>query len=152
MDYPFGAEIPPGVDLFSRGTTNIIQAMKRKGNRRLMVTSNIAAENVVLDPPGDNASMSDRLAWARRYKYADVRLMETIIEASDLDYIVLRLPRLVPGPPTGEVNVVVNQNSFNRAIRDSDPSRNLRLSDLSAFILQQLDSDEYVGQRIGLFN
>ena len=152
VDYPFGAEIPPGIDLFSRGTANIIKAMKEKGNRRLMVTSNIAAENIVLDPPGQGASMSDRLGWARRYKYADVRLMETIIEASELDYIILRLPHLVPGPPTGQVNVVVNANSHNRAIRDSRPPRNLTLADLSAFILQQLDSDEYLGQRLGLFN
>ena len=148
----FGEEIPPGVDLFSRGTQNIILAMKAKGNRRLFVTSNISAEYVVLDDPGQDASLSDRMAWSRRHKYADVRLMETIIEGSDLDYTIMRLPRLLPGPATGEINVVVNQNSFNMAVRDAQPSRILTLADLSAFILQNLDSPEYMGKRVGLFN
>ncbi len=150
--FPFGAEIPAGIDLFSRGTTNIITAMKIKGNRRLMVASNMAGEYIVLDKPADNAPLIDRLAWARRHKYADARLMETIVEGSELDYIILRLPHLVSAKSQGRPNVVVNKNSFNIAVKNQTPSRVLTLADLSAFILEQMNSDEYIGTTVGLYN
>ena len=150
--FPFGAEIPAGVDLFSRGTTNIIAAMKKKGTRRLIVASNMAGEYIVLDKPADDAPMIDRLAWARRYKYADARLMETIVEGSELDYIILRLPHLISRESQGRPNVVVNKNSFNIAVKNQTPSRTLTLADLSAFILEQMNSDEYLGTTVGLYN
>lgn len=152
VDYPFGAEIPAGIDLFSRGTTNIIAAMKKKGNRRLMVASNMAGEYIMLDEPASDAPMIDRLAWARRHKYADARLMETIVEGSELDYIILRLPHLVSAESQGRPNIVVNKNSFNLAVKNQTPSRNLTLADLSAFILEQMNSDEYIGTTVGLYN
>ena len=151
VDYPFGAEIPP-VDLFSRGTSNIIAAMKKKGNRRLIVASNMAGEHIVLDKPPDDAPLIDRLAWVRRHKYADARLMETIVEGSELDYIILRLPHLVSGKSQGKPTVIVNRNSFNIAVKNQTPSRTLTLADLSAFILEQMNSDEYIGTTVGLFN
>lgn len=123
--YPFGAEIPAGIDLFSRGTTNIIAAMKEKGNRRLIVASNMAGEYIILDKPADDAPMIDRLAWARRHKYADARLMETIVEGSELDYIILRLPHLVSRESRGRPNIVVNKNSFNIAVKNQNPLRTL---------------------------
>lgn len=150
--FPFGAEIPAGVDLFSRGATNIIAAMKRKGNRRLMVAANMAAEYIVLDKPADDAPLIDRLAWARRHKYSDVRLMETIVEGSELDYIILRLPHLSSAKSQGKPSVVVNKNAFNIAVKNQTPSRTLTLADLSAFILEQMNSDEYLGTTVGLYN
>jgi len=150
--YPFGAEIPAGIDLFSRGTTNIIAAMKKKGNRRLIVASNMAGEYILLDEPAKDAPLIDRLAWARRHKYADARLMETIVEGSELDYIILRLPHLVSAKSQGRPNVVVNKNSFNIAVKNQTPSRVLTLADLSAFILEQMNSDEYIGTTVGLYN
>lgn len=150
--YPFGAEIPAGIDLFSRGTTNIIAAMKKKGNRRLIVASNMAGEHIVLDKPADDAPLIDRLAWARRHKYADARLMETIVEGSELDYIILRLPHLVSAESRGRPTIVVNRNSFNEAVKNQTPSRNLTVADLSAFIIEQMNSDEYIGKTVGLYN
>jgi nucleoside-diphosphate-sugar epimerase len=150
--FPFGAEIPAGIDLFSRGATNIIVAMKKKGNRRLIVAANMAAEHVILDKPADDAPMIDRLTWARRHKYSDVRLMETIVEGSELDYIILRLPHLSSAESQGKPNVVVNKNSFNIAVKNQTPPRTLTLADLSAFILEQMNSDEYLGTTVGLYN
>jgi len=150
--FPFGAEIPAGVDLFSRGATNIIAAMKKKGNRRLMVAANMAAEYIILDQPADDAPLIDRLAWARRHKYSDVRLMETIVEGSELDYIILRLPHLSSAESQGKPNVVVNKNSFNIAVKNQTPPRTLTLADLSTFILKQMNSDEYFGTTVGLYN
>ena len=150
--FPFGAEIPAGVDLFSRGTANIITAMKKKGNRRLIVASNMAGEYIILDKPADDAPLIDRLAWARRHKYSDARLMETIVEGSELDYIILRLPHLLSYKSQGKPTVVVNKNSFNIAVKNQTPSRNLTLADLSAFILEQMNSDQYLGTTVGLYN
>ncbi len=152
IDFPFGPEIPAGVDLFSRGTSNIIEAMKRKGNRRLFVTSNMAAEYVVLDKPGPGAQFRDLMGWNRRHKYADARLMETIVEGSELDYTILRMPHLVPAEPTGKVNIIVGKNSYNTAVKNQTPPRTLTVADLSAFILEQMNSDEYVEARVGIYN
>jgi putative NADH-flavin reductase len=152
INFPFGPEIPAGVDLFSRGTSNIIEAMKLKGNRRLFVTSNMAAEYVVLDKPGPGAQFRDLMGWNRRHKYADARLMETIVEGSELDYTILRMPHLVPGEPTGEVNIVVGKNAYNTAVKNQTPPRTLTVADLSAFILEQMNSDEYVEARVGIYN
>ena len=48
--------------------------------------------------------------------------------------------------------VVVNKNSFNIAVKNQTPSRNLTLADLSAFILEQMNSDQYLGTTVGLYN
>jgi len=52
----------------------------------------------------------------------------------------------------GKPNVVVNKNSFNIAVKNQTPSRVLTLADLSAFILEQMNSDEYIGTTVGLYN
>ena len=78
--------------------------------------------------------------------------METIVEASELDYIILRLPHLVDGGPKGTPNVVVNKNAYNIAVKNQDSPRILTRIDLANFILEQLDSDEYLETRIALFN
>ncbi len=147
-----GVEVAEEVDLFSRGTANIIEAMKNKGNRRLIIASAVGSENVALVEPPEDVSPSEKLAWHRRRKYDDVRRMEAIVEGSNLDYIILRLPHLVSGPLSGEYSTFVNSNMYNTAIRDENPPRTLTQADLAYFILEQLSSDEYIGKTVGLIN
>ena len=141
-----------GIDLFSKGTANIVAAMKAKGNERLIVASAVGAEHIILEEPSADASMSERFVWLRRHKYDDIRRMEMIVEGSELDFIILRLPHLVGGPPGDAVNIVVNANTYNAAVRDAEPARPLTRADLSDFILQNLEADTYVGKTVGLYN
>ena len=91
--------------------------------------------------------MVDTLMWNGRRKNDDVRRMETIIVASDLEYIIVRPARVTgdasPGTP---LNIVVNKNTY------APDTRKLSRPDLAAFILGQLESDEYVGSIVGVYN
>lgn len=145
VSLPFRVEIVEQVDLFSRGTANIIQAMKNKGNRRLVVVSTIGVTHVVLDKPSDDAPIGDKISWEKRNKYDDQRRMEAIVKSSDLDHIMLRVPNLVEESSTGKYNVVVSQNNANLYEK-------LTNGDLAAFILKHLDTDEYLGTTLDLFN
>ena len=140
-------EILEEVDLFSRGITNVIRAMKNKGNRRLIAVSTTAVERVYVDKPAEDAPMVDTLMWNGRRRNDDVRRMETIIVASDLEYIIVRPARVTgdasPGTP---LNIVVNKNTY------APDTRKLSRPDLAAFILGQLESDEYVGSIVGVYN
>lgn len=140
-------EILEEIDLFSRGINNVIRAMKNKGNRRLIAVSTTAVERVYVDKPADDAPMVDRLMWNGRRKNDDVRRMEVIIVASGLEYIIVRPARVTgdvsPGTP---VNIVVNKNTY------APYKRTLSRPDLAAFILGQLESDEYTGSVIGVYN
>jgi hypothetical protein len=50
-------EIVNEIDLFSKGTANIVQAMKAKGNRRLIAVSTTGVEHVYVDKPAANAPL-----------------------------------------------------------------------------------------------
>jgi len=155
IDFPFifGVEIVEEVDLFSKGTANIIQAMHNKGNRRLIIPSTRGVETVTVDKPPEAAPVTDKISWNRRRKYDDQRRMEAIVKSSDLDYIILRPTMLINAPPRGTVNVLVNRHMY-IAINGKTPprTRTLTRADLAAFILEQLDSDEYLGKTVGLYN
>jgi nucleoside-diphosphate-sugar epimerase len=135
------------IDVFSRGIANVIRAMKAKGNRRLVAVSSTSVEHVMLDKPAEDAPPVEQMMWNGRHRYEDQRRMEAIIAESGLDYTIVRPARVTgdvsPGTP---LNVVVNRNSY-------DPyHRQLSRPDLAAFILGQLDSPQYVGAVVGVWN
>lgn len=139
-------EITEEIDLFSRGTANIIQAMKNKGNRRLIVVSTTGVEHIFLDKPAVDAHIVDKLLWNRRRKYDDERRMEVIIRESELDYIIVRPGRVIGDQPQGTYNIFVNTNTYDSY------NRRLARPDLATFILDQLESDEYIGTTVGVYN
>jgi len=141
------------INLFSKGTANIIQAMHNKGNRRLIVASQVAAGYVVVDKPPNDAPTLDKVVWNWRRKYDDVRRMEVLVKSSDLDYIMIRPAQLIGRRPSrGTYKIVLNEADIQKILRDVTPRRSLARTDLAAFILDQLDSDEYLGMTIGLYN
>jgi putative NADH-flavin reductase len=135
------------VDLLSKGIWNVIAAMKARGNRRLIAVSSTSVEHVLVDKPADDAPEIEKMMWNGRHKFDDQRRMETIIIASGLDYTIVRPARVTgdvsPGTP---LNIAVNRISY-------DPlNRKLSRPDLAAFILKQMDSTEYVGSIVGVYN
>ena len=78
-------------DLKSQGTANIIEAMKRNGNKRFIVTSSSLAEIVATEgPPPADASPYNKYLWSMRTVYQDERDMEAIVWVSGLDHVILR--------------------------------------------------------------
>jgi putative NADH-flavin reductase len=140
-------ETPADVNLLSKGIWNVIQAMKAKGNRRLIAVSSTSVEHVLVDKPADDAPPIEKQWWNGRYKFDDQRRMEAIIFSSGLDFIIVRPARVTgdvsPGTP---LNVVVNKASY-------DPlNRKLSRPDLAAFIMGEIESTRYLGAVVGVYN
>jgi uncharacterized protein YbjT (DUF2867 family) len=66
---------------------------------------------------------------------ADQRAQERLLAASDLDYTIVRPPRLTDNPPTGKY----------RVLPDALPSSSRRISraDVADFMLQQLTDPRF---------
>jgi len=89
----------PRTDL-SDGTRNVLEAMKRHGVRRLAVVSSLGA--------GDSRGQGNFLArnlqrMLLSHVIDDKDRQEADVQASDLDWTLVRPPRLLDGPATGRV-------------------------------------------------
>jgi len=138
----------PETDLMSQGTTNIIEAMKAKGNKRLFVTGSMAAPHVAekgytADTP---APVDDNLwLYNMRGPYLDMLKMEDITRESGLDYIILRPGQLLIEPPRGDLKVAVDDEEV--------PSmRAIMYSDFAAWILDQVESDNFLYKTVSVFS
>lgn len=93
--------------LFSTGIANIMQAMQSAGVRRLMCVSASG-----LDPgPLLQRWIAKPLLWLMfKEAYSALVRMEAAVKASDLDWTIVRPPRLTDGPRTGQYHIAVNQH------------------------------------------
>ena len=87
------------------GTGLITAAMRAEGIRRLVIV-----QGFHLDFPDDPRNIGRKLIlpllWlGGRRLIADSRAMATAIQASDLDWTVIRAPRITHGAPTGRARV-----------------------------------------------
>jgi putative NADH-flavin reductase len=116
-----------------QGTRNIIAAMKKLGVRRLVIESAYGAgSSHALASPGMKFVVGTILHWAYREK----EIMEPEVAASGLDWIIARPPALRDGVRTGKYRTGEDLrlsvgNWINRA-------------DVADFMLNQIDSDEWV--------
>jgi putative NADH-flavin reductase len=91
--------------VYSRGTGNIIAAMRDAGAARLLVVSTSS-----LEPP---RRVTERAVAAVLHRvlakpYADMALMEDAVRASGLDWTLVRAARLTDGPVTGRYRTAVD--------------------------------------------
>ncbi|WP_457126757.1 NAD(P)-dependent oxidoreductase [Mucilaginibacter sp. HD30] len=88
--------------LYSAGMRNIVEAMQQTRVKRILCISSGALDI----PPGSSFIMSFLLknVLQRVYKpiYSDMRLMENRLKASDLDWTIVRAPKLSDGKFTGK--------------------------------------------------
>ena len=141
----------PETDLMSRGTTNIINAMKAKGNRRLFVTTSTAMQEVVkrgykADTPKPEGITGASGLWFYNLRgpYNDMLKMEGIVKESGLDFIIFRPAQLLEEPPRGNYRLTVNTETPNRRV--------IMYPDFSAVMLDQVTSDDYLGDTIGVYS
>ncbi len=119
----------------SAGTANIVAAMRAAGLRRLIVTSGAAVRDP-LDRPGlfDNL-IAALVRRAARYVYEDMARTVALVRASDLDWTVLRVPRLTDGPVTGR---------WRLGYVGAGTGLRLARADLAGCVLAQLNDPAYV--------
>ena len=152
----YGPRVDPTIevaetDLMSQGTINIINAMKARGNRKLFVTTSTAMQEVVkrgykADTPKPEGVTAASGLWFYNLRgpYNDMLKMEGIVKESGLEYIIFRPAQLLEEPPRGNYLLTVNTETPNRRV--------IMYPDFAAVMLDQLDSDDYLGDTIGVYS
>lgn len=97
--------------VYSAGIENIISAMNKAGIKRLMCIS--AGALYTNKEMGFFVKALTKLVLQKILKnpYADMRLMESEVEKSNLDWTILRPARLTNNPLTGKYRVAVNSHN-----------------------------------------
>ncbi len=149
-----GPRTKADVGVVARGTRAITEAMRASGVRRVIVVS-AAPVGTVPSPgrphpprhdPGDGllirylaAPVIKRVLTAN---YADLAEMEDVLRDSDLDWTVVRPPRLTSKPVTGRYRTAYGQN-----VR-----RGLLVSraDVAHYMLRALSLPETFRQTVGI--
>ena len=130
------------ITLYSEGMRNIIQAMRAARVQRLIAQS---AGPLSIDG-GDTALMrlvlKPLLRTLLKQGYADLARMEEEMRESDLDWTIVRPPRLTDKPPTGRYRIAVN-NSVRRGY-------SIARADLAGAILTLLNDPTAIHTTIGI--
>ncbi|MBC8135001.1 MAG: NAD(P)H-binding protein [Fibrella sp.] len=127
--------------LESGAARTIIASMRRSGVRRLVVTSMLGE--------GDseaNAPIYERLLVATFLRGAnkDKAAMESAVEASGLDWVILRPAILTDDPAKGDVRVFAPETG--------EKAHKITRADLAAFMIAQLSSREHLHQAVTIAN
>ena len=138
LGVPFGRK---PIDTYSRGTANIVAAMKDHGVKRLILTSSSAADLSVRFKNSGGGALLELLKplviyGFGRTTYVDMRRMEELVRESGLDWTIVR--------PSGLFNTDVASDYAVEQdhVRGAFTSR----LDLARFMVSALDSDEWVGR------
>ena len=138
----------------SRGTRAVLRAMRSTGVRRIVVVS-AAPVGTVASPgrphpprhdPGDGFVMKHLLSpvikAALRAHYSDLALMEDDLRKSDLDWTVVRPPRLTDEPLTGSYRTAYGRNVRGGLV--------VPRADVAHLMLDVLHRPDTIGQVLGV--
>ncbi len=120
-------------EVYSRGVAHELKAMAVNGIQKLAVISAAPVGAREGQPLLQRRVVMPLLEVIFGSTYADMRRMESILRASDVDWLALRPPRLLDKPGTGAYRI------------DRDPipkARTLTYSDLAAALLDTLARDD----------
>jgi putative NADH-flavin reductase len=131
--------IPPTrkpVDVFSQGAKCVLAAMARGAHQKLIAVTGIGAG----DSKGHGGFFYDRLIKPLLLGtiYADKDREETIIKASDVEWLIVRPGFLTNGPRTGKYKVIENLSGVTAG--------KISRSDVADFMLKQLMTQTYFGK------
>jgi len=132
-----GVKVPGiQVTVFSEGTRNLLEAMKKRGARRLVCVTGIGAG----DSRGHGGFLYDRLFYPLllRTVYADKDRQESVIRASGVDWVIVRPGFLTNGPLTGRYRVITDLSGVTAG--------RISRADVAHFILQQLVAPSHLRQ------
>lgn len=136
-----GAGLSRNSTIRSEGTLAVIRGMQRHGVRRLICQSTLGAR----DSWGNLNFYWKRIMFGAllRPVFKDHELQERLVEASGLDWTIVRPGAFTDGPATGDY------------VEDIAPEhRGLRLkiarADIAAFLARQLAETRYLHRSVGI--
>lgn len=130
-----GPTRPPVDGLMETAAKNIVSAMQKHDVKRLLSTTGAGVRD-----PRDQPKLFDKVMKALLTVMAKDVLQDSeanvdLIRASDLDWTVVRFPRLVNGQHTGKYRV---------GYVGKDSGSQLSRADAANFIIRELEKGEYV--------
>ncbi len=129
------------VNLYSKGTSNIIKVMHKKGVKRLILISSIGIDEA-RDPNVPFIFQDVFFPLIFSNSAADMREMEKNVSNSNLNWTIIRPAGLVNKPPTWQYRV---------AIAPSLPRPyTMGRADVADFMVKQLANPEYYGKIVSL--
>lgn len=122
------------VNVFSAGTQNILDAMKKEGVKRLICVTGIGAG----DSRNHGGLLYDKIFQPLVLKtiYEDKDRQETLIKASDVDWVIVRPGFLTNGPARGRYRVLTDLVGITAG--------KISRADVAGFMLDQLTSNRYL--------
>jgi putative NADH-flavin reductase len=132
-----GPTRPPVPNMMETAAKNIIAAMKKHGIERLISTTGAGVRD-----PQDQPKLFDRLmkvllTLMARDVLRDSEANVNAIRASDLDWTIVRFPRLMDGEHTGKYRV---------GYIGKDSGSQISRADGADFILAELEKGEYLNK------
>lgn len=121
--------------VYSQGNVNIMQAMRAAHVRRILCISATG-----LDPKQwfQHLIAKPLLWYFLKYSYTDIARMEALVRKSNLDWTIIRPPRLNDKPRTGKYQYAVN--------KQLPAAWLISRADLADFILKHIsDPNTYCG-------
>ncbi len=140
--YVPGEEVT-SVDLYSVGTAAIITAMRRQGNKRLIVASSGGVEAIPESKPTSD-NFAENFVWLKRGQYQDMQRMERIVANSDLEFVIMRPRGFREGPRLNNLLIADGMPTPN-------PTSVLSYADFAALTLSLVDGDRYLNRTIGIY-
>ncbi|RZJ90886.1 MAG: NAD(P)-dependent oxidoreductase, partial [Hymenobacter sp.] len=118
----------------------VINAMQKHGVRRLIVISVLGAG----DSKEQAGFLYEHLLMPTflRGALADKEAMESAVKQSGLDFVLVRPPALNDDSATGQAHLVAGETKAHKITR----------TDLAQFIVEQLTSNEHLGQAVTVTN
>jgi putative NADH-flavin reductase len=122
----------------TRGMQNIITAMKKRGVRRLIISSTLSAKDSNDLPEFRAKALVTFVRLTMHAAYEEIVRVSETVRASDLDWTIVRLPMLNNNPKSGKVKV----GYLGRKEVGTWISR----ADVADFILKQVQDTKYLRQ------
>lgn len=95
--------------VYSQGTRNIMEGMSKHGVKRLICVSSAALELPPQTPFLSRLFLEQFLKRLLKNPYADMERMEHDVRQTNLDWTLIRPPRLTNGPVTRKYRISVNE-------------------------------------------
>lgn len=132
-----GPSRPPVPGMMETAAKNIVEAMNQAGIRRLISTTGAGVRAEQDQPQLIDHLIKGLLTLLASEVLKDSAANVAVIRASDLDWTVVRYPRLTDGPLTGKYRV---------GYLGKDSGTQISRADGAHFILQELANAKYVRQ------
>lgn len=127
----------------NRGMANILAAMERHGVRRLVQSIGAGVPDPHDTPRPADRSIRLLVRTLSRNVYQDMAQVDRLVRASDLDWTIVRVPRLTDEPRSSRLRVgYVGQGVGTRLSR----------ADLAEFMLRQAEDPTYLRQAPAISN